>query len=119
MNAWTILLVAGLLEIVWALCIKRSDGMTRLGWAAAGVIVAVISIIALAQAMKDLPASTSYAVWAGVGAAGTAIVGMTFLGEGVSMVKVICLVAIIAGIVGLRFEEGLAPAKPAETTLAP
>ena len=105
-RSWLILFLAGLLEIVWALCIKRSDGCRHLWWTSAGIVTAVISIVALAQAMRDLPASTSYAVWAGIGAAGTAIMGMCFLGEQVSLIKVMSLVLIILGIVGLRFEEG-------------
>lgn len=115
LGAWTILVAAGLLEIIWALAIKRSDGCRHVGWTTLGLTLAVISIIALAQAMRRLPASTSYAVWAGIGAAGTAIVGMTLLREGVSPIKIASLALIIIGIIGLRFEEG--GGDPAPSTL--
>ena len=105
-TAWIILVFAGLLEIVWALCIKLSDGCRHLGWTTAGLSIAVISIIILAQAMRHLPASTAYAVWGGVGAAGAAIGGIWLLGETAGPIKVISLILIIAGIIGLRFEEG-------------
>jgi quaternary ammonium compound-resistance protein SugE len=112
-TAWIILILAGLLEIVWALCIKYSDGCRHVGWTAAGLTLAVVSIVILAQTMQYLPASTAYAVWAGVGAAGTAIVGMVFLSESASLLKIISLVFIIFGIVGLRLEEGSGdPAEP-------
>ena len=112
-TAWIILILAGLLEIVWALCIKYSDGCQHVGWTAAGLTLAVVSIVILAQTMRHLPASTAYAVWAGVGAAGTAIVGMVFLSESASLLKIISLVFIIFGIVGLRLEEGCGdPAEP-------
>lgn len=114
-TAWIILVFAGLLEIVWALCIKYSDGCRHLGWTAAGLTLAVVSIVILAQAMRHLPASTAYAVWAGVGAAGTAIVGIVFLAESASLMKIVSLVFIIFGIVGLRLEEGFgAQAEPSD-----
>ena len=102
---WIILCFAGLLEIIWAWCIKQSDGCRHLWWTIAGLSVAIISIIILSYAMRKLPASTSYAVWAGIGAAGTAILGMTVLKEPVSLLKITALVLIVLGIIGLRLEE--------------
>ena len=69
-------------RVAW--CIKRSDGCRLSIWTTAGLVIAVVSIVILTQAMRRLPASTSYAVWAGIGAAGTAILGMTLLRESVS-----------------------------------
>ena len=115
-QAWAILLAAGLLEIIWALCIKRSDGCRHFWWTVAGLVIAVVSIIALAKAMRRLPASTSYAVWAGVGAAGTAIVSIVVMRESVSLMKIASLVLIILGIVGLRLGEGSGEAE-AELTV--
>jgi quaternary ammonium compound-resistance protein SugE len=105
-TAWIIIILAGLLEIIWALCIKMSDSCRHIGWTSAGLSLAVISIVILSQAMRHLPASTAYAVWAGVGAAGTAIAGIWLLGEAASPIKVASLILIVAGIVGLRLEEG-------------
>ena len=105
-TAWIVLFAAGLLEIIWAICIKNSDGLRHLWWTLSGIGLAVVSIAVLAQAMRHLPASTAYAVWAGVGAAGTAIVGMVVLRENASLIKIGSLACIIAGIIGLRLEEG-------------
>jgi len=114
LGAWTILLAAGLLEIVWALCIKRSDGCRHPGWTTAGILIAIVSIVILAQAMRRLPASTSYAVWAGVGAAGTALVAILLCREPVSVLKISSLLLIIAGIIGLRLGEGRGNQMPSE-----
>ena len=103
--AWTILCFAGLLEIIWAWCIKNSDGCRHLWWTVSGLSVAVISIVILSYAMRKLPVSTSYAVWAGIGAAGTAILGMTLLKEPISLLKIAALTLIVLGIIGLRLEE--------------
>ena len=79
--AWVILFFAGILEVVWALLLKQSAGLTRL-WPSVGfVISSVASVYLLSQSLKTLPVGTAYAVWTGIGAAGTAIFGMLFLGE--------------------------------------
>jgi quaternary ammonium compound-resistance protein SugE len=101
--AWTILLVAGLFEIGWAVGLKYTDGFTRL-WPTVGVALAmVVSVALLAQAVRTIPLGTAYAVWTGVGAVGTALMGMYLFGESTELPRILCLVLVVAGIVGLKF----------------
>ena len=100
--AWVLLVVAGLLEVGWAIGLKYTEGFTRL-WPTVGTLAAmVISLGLLGVAMKTLPVGTSYAVWVGVGAVGTAILGIVLLGEPASAGRLISLGLIVAGIVGLK-----------------
>jgi quaternary ammonium compound-resistance protein SugE len=101
--AWTCLVIAGLLEIGWAVGLKYTDGFSRL-WPSVVTIAAMVASFALlAYALKTIPVGTGYAVWTGIGAAGTAIVGMIFLGESREVLRILCLVLIVAGVVGLKF----------------
>ena len=100
--AWGILFVAGLLEMGWALFLKQSAGFTRPGSTIGFVITLFLSMFLLAQALKTLPVGTAYAVWTGIGAAGTAIVGMLWLGESRDVLKLISLMMLLSGIIGLR-----------------
>jgi len=100
--SWIILVVAGLFEIGWAIGLKYTEGFTRL-WPTVGTIVSmVISVAMLGLAMKSLPVGTAYAVWTGVGALGTAILGIHLFGESASMGRMLSLGLIIAGIIGLK-----------------
>lgn len=100
--AWAILIVAGLFEIGWAIGLKYSEGFTRL-WPSIWTVAAmIVSLYLLAVAIRTLPIGTSYAVWTGVGAAGTAILGMILLGEPASIARVASIGLIVAGIVGLK-----------------
>jgi quaternary ammonium compound-resistance protein SugE len=100
--AWAILIIAGLFEIGWAVGLKYTDGFTRL-WPSIWTVAAMmVSLYLLAVAIRTLPIGTSYAVWTGVGAAGTAILGMILLGEPASIARVASIGLIVAGIVGLR-----------------
>ncbi|OYY50089.1 MAG: QacE family quaternary ammonium compound efflux SMR transporter [Methylophilaceae bacterium 17-44-8] len=99
---WLILVLAGLFEIAWAIGLKYTDGFTRV-WPTIGTISAmVISVGMLGVAMKTLPVGTAYAVWVGVGAVGTAILGILLFDESANFGRVISLLLIIAGIVGLK-----------------
>lgn len=99
---WVILIVAGLFEVGWAIGLKYTEGFTRL-WPAVGTVLAmVISLGLLGIAMKSLPVGTAYAVWVGVGAVGTAILGIVLLGEPANAGRLISLALILAGIVGLK-----------------
>lgn len=100
--AWAILVVAGLLEMVWALLLKQSAGLTRPVPTIGFFISLLLSMILLGQSLKTLPVGTAYAVWTGIGAAGTAIVGMIWLGESRDVLKLVSLVMLLAGIIGLR-----------------
>ena len=99
---WIILILAGLLEIVWAIGLKYTEGFTRL-WPTVGTVLAmVISLGLLGIAMKSLPVGTAYAIWVGVGAIGTAILGIVLLGEPVNAGRLLSLALILAGIIGLK-----------------
>jgi quaternary ammonium compound-resistance protein SugE len=100
--AWAVLIVAGLFEVAWAIGLKYTEGFTRL-WPTVGTVAAMfISVALLGVAMKTLPVGTSYAVWVGVGAVGTAILGIVLLGESANAGRLFSLVLIVAGIVGLK-----------------
>jgi quaternary ammonium compound-resistance protein SugE len=101
--AWICLVIAGLLEIVWAIGLKYTEGFTRLWPSVVTLIAMMASFSLLAAALKTIPMGTGYAVWTGIGAAGTAIIGMIFLGESREMLRILCLVLIVAGVVGLKF----------------
>lgn len=100
--SWLILVVAGVFEVSWAIGLKFTDGFTRLWPTVATIIAMVISLGLLGIAMKSLPVGTAYAVWVGVGAVGTAILGIVLLGEPVNAGRMISLALIITGIIGLK-----------------
>jgi quaternary ammonium compound-resistance protein SugE len=100
--AWLMLAVAGLFEVAWAFALKKSDGFARPGWTVAFGAALLVSMALLARAMRELPAGTAYAVWTGIGAAGTAIAGILLLGEPASAARLACLALVVAGIVGLK-----------------
>jgi quaternary ammonium compound-resistance protein SugE len=100
--AWLLLIIAGLCEIVWAIGLKYAEGFTRLWPSVITVAAMLVSIVLLGIAMKSLPVGTSYAVWVGVGAVGTAILGIVLLGESASAGRLLSLGLIVAGIVGLK-----------------
>ncbi len=100
--AWVILFIAGLLEVAWALFLKQSEGFTRTEHTIGFAVTLSLSMFLLSQALKTLPVGTAYAVWTGIGAAGTAIIGMVWLGESREVVKLVSLVMLLGGILGLR-----------------
>ena len=99
---WVLVFIAGLLEVVWALLLKQSEGFTKPGPTIGFLVSLFLSMLLLSQAIKSLPVGTAYAVWTGIGAAGTAIVGMLLLGESRDLVKLVSLVMLVCGIIGLR-----------------
>lgn len=99
---WIILAVSGLFETVWAVALGKSAGFTRLLPSAVFAVALVASMAGLAVAMRTLPVGTAYAVWVGIGAVGTAVFGMLYLGEPVTVVRLCCLLLIVAGVVGLK-----------------
>ena len=103
--AWTILILAGILEIGWAIGLKYTEGFTRL-WPSVWTIAAMIfSIYLLAIAARSLPIGTAYAVWVGIGAAGTIVLGMALFDEPREWTRLVCLGLIVAGVVGLKLVE--------------
>ncbi len=101
--AWVYLVVAGVLEVGWALGLKYSEGFTKLGASIATILMMIASFVLLSQAVKTLPLGTAYAIWTGIGAVGTAIVGMALLGEPRDVSRLVCIGLIVAGIAGLKF----------------
>jgi quaternary ammonium compound-resistance protein SugE len=99
---WILLILAGLLEIGWAIGLKYTEGFTRLLPTVLTVSAMVASLWLLGLAVRTLPVGTAYAVWVGVGAVGTAILGIVLLGESANLWRVLSLVLIVAGIIGLK-----------------
>jgi quaternary ammonium compound-resistance protein SugE len=100
---WIILFIAGLFETAWAIGLKYTDGLTRL-WPSVGTLIAmIISVVLLGIAMKNLPVGTAYAVWTGIGAVGTVILGIVLFNEPVNVGRIFSIILIIAGIIGLKF----------------
>ena len=101
-RAWWLLALAGCLEVVWAIGLKYSDGFRKPGPTAVTVAAMIASFYYLAQALKTLPVGTAYAVWTGIGAVGTAIIGILVFGESQEVARVMSIGLIVAGIVGLK-----------------
>jgi quaternary ammonium compound-resistance protein SugE len=100
--AWIHLIIAGVLEIFWAISLKYTDAFSKLWpsvWTVAGMIA---SFYFLAQALKTIPVGTGYAIWTGIGAAGTAILGMILFSESAALPRILCIGLIIGGIIGLK-----------------
>lgn len=104
--AWIYLLLAGAFEVAWAIGLKSTHGFTRL-WPSVYVLaMGTASVILLAQATKQLPIGTAYAVWTGIGAIGTAALGMVLFGESRDAARLACMALIIGGVIGLKMVSG-------------
>ena len=101
--AWIALVVSGVLETVWAAALSQSRGFSRPVPSVVFGVALVLSMVGLAIALRTIPVGTGYAIWVGIGAVGTAAYGMIALGEPASVARLLCLVAIVAGVVGLKF----------------
>ncbi len=99
---WPVLILSGVLEAVWATALGRSEGLSRLGPTVVFIVAVLLSMVGLGYAMRGLPTGTAYAVWTGIGASLTVAYGMVTGAETVTVAKAVCLVAIIAGVVGLK-----------------
>jgi Membrane transporters of cations and cationic drugs len=100
--AWTVLILSGVLEAVWATALGRSEGLTRLAPTAVFAVAVIASMAGLAYAMRELPVGTSYAVWVGVGASLTVVYAMATGDEPISLLRTVFLAAIIGGVIGLK-----------------
>lgn len=107
---WIFVVTAGLLETVFAVALKQSDGFSKLTPTLVFVAAAAASFTLLSLALRDLPVGTAYAVWTGLGALGTAVVGIVALGEPSSALRLVSIVLVAAGIVGLALSQASAPA---------
>lgn len=115
--AWVILVFAGLFEVAWALGLKHTNGFTRLWPSVYTLSTMAVSIYLLSLAVARLPTGTAYAIWTGIGAAGTAILGMIYFNEPRDTPRIICILVILTGVAGLKYfspREPLAP--PARQT---
>jgi quaternary ammonium compound-resistance protein SugE len=104
-RAWALLIAAGLLEVGWAVGLKYTEGFTRLTPSVLTLLAMIASMYLLAQAVRTIPVGTGYAVWTGIGAVGTAIVGIAILGEPREARRVLSLALIVVGILGLKFSS--------------
>ena len=100
--SWTILFIAGLFEVAWAIGLKYTEGFSRL-WPSVGTVAAMAaSVLLLGWAMRSLPVGTAYAVWTGIGAVGTVILGIVLFNEPASAGRLACVALIVSGILGLK-----------------
>jgi quaternary ammonium compound-resistance protein SugE len=106
MTAWTYLVIAGLLEICWAVGLKYTDGFTKLIPSIFTITTLALSIFLLAKAAQTLPIGTAYAIWVGIGALGTAILGIYLFKEPVSAMRIIFLAMLLISIIGLKMTSG-------------
>ncbi|MGO4306065.1 DMT family transporter [Cupriavidus sp. RAF12] len=104
--AWVLLGIAGLLEIAFAFAMKSSAGFTRLIPALLTLAAGLSSVFLLSLSLRTLPMGTGYAVWTGIGAAGTAILGIIVLGDSAAPMRVLCIVLILTGVIGLKLASG-------------
>lgn len=100
--SWIVLVVSGFLETVWAIALERSEGFTKLTPSLVFAGALLLSMAGLGYALKDIPVGTGYVVWTGIGAIGTAVIGMIWLGEAASVGRIICLLLVVAGVIGLK-----------------
>ena len=101
--AWVLLIIAGLLETIWAISLKYTDGFTRFWPSVLTIVALAASMILLAQAARTLPIGTAYAVWTGIGAVGTALLGMILFNEPATAGRLVCIALVVCGIAGLKF----------------
>ena len=101
-GAWMVLVVAGMLEVVWAIALKYSDGFTKMAPSMVTIVAAAASFWLLAVALRVLPVGTAYAAWTGIGAVGAAVLGMLLFDEPRNAMRIACIAAIVAGVAGLR-----------------
>lgn len=101
--AWLLLLVAALFEIAWAVGLKYTHGFTKLGPSVLTIAAMVISMLCLATAVRTIPIGTGYAIWTGIGAVGTATLGIVLFAEPLTVWRALCLLMIVGGVIGLRF----------------
>ncbi len=105
--AWTYLVIAGLFECAWAIGLKFTEGFTRFWPSLFTILSMVISFWLLSLAMRSIPIGTAYAVWTGIGAVGVAVLGMAIFGESRDLMRVICLLLIVSGILGLKLVSSI------------
>ena len=116
--AWFLLVIAGLLEVVWAIGLKYTRGFTELWPSVVTVLAMAASMILLAWALRTIPVGTGYAVWTGIGAVGAAILGIVLFGESRDLMRIACIGLIVVGIIGLKLATPTAAAQSPVTPVA-
>jgi quaternary ammonium compound-resistance protein SugE len=101
-QAWIALIVSGLVDVAWALAMKKADGFADPQWSAISLVLLALFVVLLTKALQVLPVGTAYAVWTGIGAAGTVLAGIVLLGEPASALRLLFIATVVAGIVGLK-----------------
>lgn len=99
---WTYLIASGIIDVAWALSMKKADGFRNLPWAAVSLVLLAIFVYLLIRALQVLPVGTAYAVWTGIGAAGSVLAGIAFFGEPLTALRLMFVVIIVGGIIGLK-----------------
>jgi quaternary ammonium compound-resistance protein SugE len=100
--AWIALVASGLIDVAWALAMKKADGFANPFWSAVSLVLLVAFVFLLTKALQVLPVGTAYAVWTGIGAAGAVLAGIVLLAEPASPLRLLCIATVVAGIVGLK-----------------
>ena len=104
-RAWSLILIAGILEVAWAICLKNSSGLTNIPYTVAFIVLIALSMLLLSMAIRTLPVGSAYAVWVGIGAVGTFLAGIVLFDDPVNALRVIFVFLIIIGIIGLQLTE--------------
>ncbi|GAA4130347.1 DMT family transporter [Aminobacter aganoensis] len=104
--AWTLLVIAGVLDVAWAVSMKYAEGYTRPGWSVVSVLLLAAFVYLLGKVLEALPVGTAYAVWTGIGAAGTVVMGVALFGEQLSPLRLGGIAAVLAGIAMLKLAPG-------------
>jgi quaternary ammonium compound-resistance protein SugE len=104
--AWSALLTAGVLDVLWAVSMKYADGYSKLGWSILSLLLLAAFVFLLGRSLQVLPVGTAYAVWTGIGAVGTVFMGVALFGESLDAVRIGCIALVLLGIVGLKLQAG-------------
>ncbi|GAB7531244.1 multidrug efflux SMR transporter [Pseudomonas sp. 3A(2025)] len=103
--AWVSLVIAGILEVVWAFSMKQSEGFTKLGASTVTIVTVIASFVLLSYSMKSLPLGTAYTIWTGIGAVGAFLAGITFLGEPAGAMRIVAAIMIIGGLLLMKLSS--------------
>jgi len=113
--AWFYLVLAGLSEIVWAYGLKMTHGFTDVMWSIITIVFMIVSFFLFGKSMRTIPVGTAYAMFTGIGAAGTAVIGILFLEESANLLKILSLLILIGGIIGLKLSDKKSTGKEGES----
>jgi quaternary ammonium compound-resistance protein SugE len=104
--AWVALLAAAMLDVLWAVSLKYADGYSKVGWSILSLLLLAAFVFLLGRSLQVLPVGTAYAVWTGIGAVGTVLMGVVLFGESLDVIRLGCIGLVLIGIVGLKLQAG-------------